>query len=102
VATTPSSVTGRIRPVARSQEDVQTSTGPFDFAIHDRTTSLALKIGGGIDVRLSPRFDLRLIEVDYDPVFARDRRTPVIGFFDQRVKGKTAQNITLSAGIVWH
>jgi len=82
--------------------DVQTSTGPFAFTIHDRTTSLAMKIGGGIDVRLSPRLDLRIIEVDYQPIFAKDRNTPVSGFFEQRVKGKTAQNVTLSAGIVWH
>ena len=89
--------------VARqTQEDVQTSTGDFAFALHDRPTSLTLKAGGGIDVRLSPRFDLRVIEIDYEPIFAKDRHTPVQGFFDQRVKGKTAQNITFSAGIVWH
>lgn len=86
----------------QTAEDLQTSTGPFDFKINDRPTSLALKIGGGIDVRISPRFDLRVIEVDYEPIFAKDRHTPVQGFFDQRVKGKTAQNVTLSAGIVWH
>jgi opacity protein-like surface antigen len=82
--------------------DTQTSTGPFDFTIHDRTTSLALKVGGGIDVRISPRLDLRVIEIDYEPIFAKDRHTPVQGFFDQSVKGKTAQNVTLSVGIVWH
>ena len=88
--------------VARqTQTDVQTSTGPFAFTIHDRATSLALKIGGGIDVRLTPRVDLRIIEIDYQPIFAKDRNTPVSGFFEQRVKGKTAQNVTLSAGIVW-
>ncbi|MGH9422518.1 MAG: hypothetical protein ACRD3J_21255, partial [Thermoanaerobaculia bacterium] len=81
--------------------NVQTSTGPFDFTIHDRTTSLALKLGGGIDVRISPRLDLRIIEVDYEPIFAKDRNTPVDGFFDQRVKGKTAQNITFGVGVVW-
>jgi hypothetical protein len=89
--------------VARqTSEDTQTSTGPFDFKIHDRTMSLALKIGAGIDVRISPRVDLRLIEADYEPIFAKDRNTPVEGFFTQRVKGKTAQNITLGIGLVWH
>jgi opacity protein-like surface antigen len=82
--------------------DTQTSTGPFDFTIHDRTTSLALKIGAGIDIQVSPRLDLRLIEADYEPIFAKDRTTPVQGFFTQRVKGKTAQNITLGIGLVWH
>jgi len=89
--------------VARqTSTDVQTSTGPFAFTIHDRTTSLALKVGGGIDVRISPRVDLRVIEIDYQPIFAKDRNTPVSALFEQRVKGKTAQNVTLSAGIVWH
>ena len=45
----------------QTSEDVQTSTGPFHFVIHDRATSLALKVGGGIDVRISPRVDLRVI-----------------------------------------
>lgn len=89
--------------VARqTSQDVQTSTGDFEFTIHDRATSLALKIGGGIDVRLSPRLDLRLIEVGYEPIFAKDRNTPVSALFEQRVKGKTAQNVTLSVGVVWH
>lgn len=81
--------------------DVQTSTGPFVFTIRDRATSLALKIGGGVDVRISPRVDLRVIEVDYEPIFAKDRNTPVSDFFEQRVKGKTAQNVTFGIGIVW-
>jgi hypothetical protein len=83
---------------------VSTKSGqlhPFDFTIHDRTTSLALKLGGGIDVHLSPRLDFRIIEVDYEPIFAKDRNTPVEGFFEQRVKGKTAQNITFGVGVVW-
>jgi opacity protein-like surface antigen len=89
--------------VARQNStDTQTSTGPFDFTIHDRTTSLALKVGGGIDVSISPRLDLRVIEIDYEPIFAKDRHTPVQGFFDQSVKGKTAQNVTFSIGLVWH
>jgi len=47
-------------------------------------------------VRISPRVDLRVIEIDYEPIFAKDRKTPVSAFFEQRVKGKTAQNVTLS------
>jgi len=91
--------------VARlTEEDTATSTGPFNFVLHDRTTALALKIGGGIDVRISPRVDLRIIEIDYQPIFAKDRRTPVTGafVFDQTVKGKTAANVTFGVGLVWH
>lgn len=55
----------------------------------------------GIDVRIARRIDLRIIEVDYEPIFAKDRNTPVDGFFTQRVKGKTAQNVTFGIGLVW-
>ncbi len=85
----------------QTSDDTQTSTGPFNFALHDRTTSLALKAGGGIDVRVTPKLDLRVIEVDYNPIFARDRHTPGNADFDQRVKGKTAGNVTVSIGLVW-
>jgi len=91
--------------VARlTEDDTETSTGPFNFVLKDHTTSLALKIGGGIDVRISPRVDLRVIEIDYQPILARDRHTPVTGqfVFDQNVKGKTASNVTFGIGLVWH
>jgi hypothetical protein len=55
----------------------------------------------GIDVRIARRVDLRVIEVDYEPIFAKDRNTPVDGFFTQRVNGKTAQNVTFGIGLVW-
>jgi Outer membrane protein beta-barrel domain len=88
--------------VARqTSNDVQTSTGPFDFELRDRVTSFAMKAGGGIDVRLTPRLDLRAIEVDYAPVFGRARHIPGNADFDERVKGKTAQNITFGIGLVW-
>jgi opacity protein-like surface antigen len=86
----------------QTSRDRQTSTGPFNFTLHDSARSIALKIGAGIDVPLSHRVDIRLIEVNYTPVFARARNTPGDADFEQRVNGKTAQNITFSAGIVWH
>lgn len=63
----------------------------------------ALSVGGGLDVNLTPRVDLRLIEVDYVPVFGRDRNTPTVNAdFDQRVKGRTAKNVTFGFGLVFH
>jgi hypothetical protein len=47
---------------------------PFaNFTIEDRETSFAMKLGGGIDVRAGKRFDVRVIEIDYNPVFAGNR-----------------------------
>jgi len=86
----------------QTSDDTQTSTGPFAFSLHDRVTSPALKVGGGIDVRLTPKVALRIIEIDYNPIFARDRHVPGNADFDQRVKGKTADNVTFTVGVVWH
>lgn len=60
----------------QSSHDVQTSTGGTNFTLDDRPTSFAMKLGGGLDVRLSRRVDLRVFEFDYNPVFARDRDVP--------------------------
>jgi hypothetical protein len=86
-----------------TSDDRQTSTGPFNFSIRDHSTSLAMSVGGGIDINVMPRVDVRLIEVDYVPVFGRDRTTPTVNAdFDQRVKGRTAKNVKFSFGIVMH
>jgi hypothetical protein len=101
---------GRWRPFAhalagaarQTATDRQTSTGPFNFTIRDTVTSFAFKVGGGIDIAISPRVDVRLIEVNYVPIFARSRHTPGDADFDQSVKGKTAKNTTFSFGLVFH
>jgi hypothetical protein len=89
--------------VARqTSRDVQTSTGPFDFELRDTATSFAMKIGGGIDLPLSQRLDVRILQVDYAPIFARSRHVPGNADFDQRVTGKTAKNVTFGFGLVVH
>jgi hypothetical protein len=101
-------VSGRWRPFGhvlaglarQTSNDRQTSTGPFDFTLHDSVTSFALKVGGGLDIPISSRVDLRLIQIDYTPIFARGRHVSGNADFDERVKGKTANNVTLSFGIV--
>jgi opacity protein-like surface antigen len=82
--------------------DVQTSTGPFNFILDDKVTSFAMKIGAGADLRISERVDLRLFELNYNPIFARDRHVPGNADFDLTVAGKRADNITIGVGIVIH
>ena len=76
----------------------------FNFVIQDRVTSFAMKLGGGLDIRAGKRIDIRVIEVDYNPVFAGDRRAQSISgpFNPVNFTGKTAQNFTIGAGIVIH
>jgi opacity protein-like surface antigen len=104
------SKTGRFKPflhalagVARqTSHDVQTSTAGFNFTLDDRVTSFAMKLGGGLDVRLNRHVDLRLVEVNYNPIFARDRDVPGNADFELRLAGKTAHNFTIGFGIAIH
>lgn len=46
--------------------DIRTTGNVYTF---DDATSLAMAFGGGLDVRLSKRIDLRLIQADYVPTW---------------------------------
>jgi len=76
----------------------------FNFVVEDRETAFAMKLGGGIDVRVSNAVDIRVIEFDYNPMFAGDRRVKSIsGPFDPvTFQGKSAHNFTVGFGIVVH
>jgi hypothetical protein len=76
----------------------------FNFTIEDRETSAALKLGGGLDVRISKRVDIRVVQIDYNPVFAGDRNPKSISgpFSTVRLNGRTANNFTIGFGIVIH
>jgi opacity protein-like surface antigen len=76
----------------------------FNFTIEDRMTSFAMKLGGGLDIRVSKRVDLRVFEFDYNPVFAKDRRAKSIAgpFTNVAFTGETAHNFTVGFGIVIH
>lgn len=76
----------------------------FNFTIEDRETSFAMKLGGGLDIRAGKNIDIRVIEVDYNPVFAGHRNPRSIAgpFTNVSLTGKTANNFTVGVGIVIH
>lgn len=75
----------------------------FNYVANDRESSLSLKIGGGVDIMVTPHIDVRAIEVDYTPIYAKDRHYGSIsGPFTFDVKGKTADDYTVGFGIVLH
>ncbi len=57
----------------------------------DSSNDFAMVIGAGIDVKVSKRVDIRLIQADYNPVFVRDS-----GY------SNTSNNFRLGVGIVIH
>lgn len=77
--------------------------------IDDDYTAFAMGIGGGIDVRVGKNVKLRLIQVDYNPVFSKDRNLTVTNakFAGQTLSGSTVvrgyrrDNVRLSFGIVF-
>lgn len=76
----------------------------FNFVIEDRDTSFAMKVGGGLDIRAGKRIDIRVIELDYNPVFAGDRQPKSVSgpFTNVSLTGRTANNFTIGFGIVIH
>jgi hypothetical protein len=74
-----------------------------NFVARDRETSFSLKLGGGLDIRVGRRVDVRVFELDYNPVFAGDRGFETIsGPFTFSSTGRTAHNFTFGFGIVIH
>ncbi|HEX3086937.1 MAG TPA: hypothetical protein VHP99_20525 [Pyrinomonadaceae bacterium] len=87
----------------QTSKDVQTSTGPFNFSLNDKVTSFAMKIGAAADIRMGKRIDLRVFEINYNPIFASGKRhVPGNADFDLSVAGKRADNLTLGVGLVFH
>jgi len=93
---------GVARLTARQQQTLDLFP-QFNYTAEDRETSFAMKLGGGLDVRVSRRIDIRLVEFDYNPMFAGDRSYKTIaGPFSFSSTGRTAHNFTVGVGIVIH
>jgi opacity protein-like surface antigen len=72
---------------ARTEVPSLNSTGT------SRSTDFALAVGGGLDVRVSDRVDLRVFQFDYNPIFLS--RGNELGFGNTR-----ADNVRFSFGVV--
>jgi opacity protein-like surface antigen len=80
---------------ARQSVEFSSPSVADTFDISD--TSFAMKIGGGLDVRVHPRVDLRLIEFNYNPIFRGDFNLDGDVF-----QGRTQHNLTVGFGIAIH
>jgi hypothetical protein len=80
----------------RLKEEAVTGTGATSItSATDSTTNFTMNLGGGLDVRLNNRFDFRLIEMDYNPVFLKERTIAGVNF-----PGRTANGLRISIGLV--
>jgi opacity protein-like surface antigen len=68
------------------------------------STDFTMALGGGLDVRVNNRIAIRAIQIDYNPVFFRDRTLDILtptGTIRADVEGQRADNIRFSFGVVF-
>nr|MBA2338935.1 outer membrane beta-barrel protein [Pyrinomonadaceae bacterium] len=73
-----------------------------NYTLRNRVTSFAMKLGGGIDLRLNRRVDLRLVELDYNPIFTRNFDISGFPFSPLSQTSRRANNFTIGFGIAFH
>lgn len=78
------------------KETVDAAVGSEITFAEDSTTSFAMNLGGGIDVRLNDRIDVRVIQVDFNPIFLKSRTVEDVIF-----PSRTAQGLRFSIGLVF-
>jgi len=88
-----------VTPFVRALAGIADTRSRLEVAIHntsdtDSSTDFALALGGGLDVRISERVDLRVFQVDYNAIFLS--RGNELGFGHAR-----ADNVRFSFGVVF-
>ena len=82
--------------------------GISDFSVNE--TSFAMAFGGGLDIKLNDRIDIRAIQIDWNIIRRGDQQTGIVlvptplqtvgtPFF---IPGTTQNNLRLGVGIVIH
>jgi opacity protein-like surface antigen len=66
----------------------------------DEYTSFAMAIGGGVDLKVSEHVDLRLFQIDWVPVFTKDRRVVSTDATVFDIRGRRRNDWRFAVGIV--
>ena len=99
--------------VAVQKVDVDSPNLPAVFGIsdfHTNETSFAMAFGGGLDIKLNNRFDVRVVQVDWNIIKRGDQQTGIVlvptpfqtvgsPFV---IRGTRQDNLRLGIGIVIH
>ena len=108
--------TARIEPFGRilaggahTRFDVSQRTdlaaGTATSSFESGSTNFAMGVGGGLDLRISDGpYRVRLIQVDYTPVFFRDKSIQVLqqaGALSSTLDGQRQDNLRFSFGFVF-
>jgi opacity protein-like surface antigen len=99
--------------VANQKVDVDSPQLPAVFGIsdfHAKETSFAMAFGGGVDIRLNHRFDVRAGQVDWNIINRGDQQLGIVLVPTPNqtvgqpfvIRGTRQDNLRLSVGIVIH
>lgn len=95
--------------VANTRFEAETRTvltsGTVTNNFNTSSTDFAMALGGGLDVRVNERVGIRAVQLDYNPVFLRDRSVNVLSqagvIQPARIEGQRQDNIRLSFGVTF-
>jgi len=99
--------------VAVQKVDVDSPQLPAVFGIsdfHTNETSFAMAFGGGLDIKLNNRFDLRIVQIDWNIINRGDQQTGIVLVPTPNqtvgspfvIRGTRQDNLRLGIGIVIH
>ena len=99
--------------VAVQKVDVDSPQLPAVFGIsdfHTNETSFAMAFGGGLDIKLNKRFDLRIVQIDWNIINRGDQQTGIVLVPTPNqtvgspfvIRGTRQDNLRLGIGIVIH
>jgi len=99
--------------VAVQKVDVDSNQLPALFGISDfhvNETSFAMAFGGGVDIKLNHRFDIRAVQIDWNIINRGDQQTGIVLVPTPTqvvgtpfvIPGTRQDNLRLGAGIVIH
>jgi opacity protein-like surface antigen len=99
--------------IAVQKVDVDSPQLPAVFGIsdfHTNETSFAMAFGGGLDIKLNNRFDLRVVQIDWNIINRGDQQTGIVLTPTPNqavgspfvIQGTRQDNLRLSIGIVIH
>lgn len=96
--------------VANTRFNVSSSTQPagggnITNSFSTNATDFAMALGGGLDVRVGERVALRVFQIEYNPVFLRERSISVLGgagaIQPTRLESNRQDNIRLGFGVTF-
>jgi len=99
--------------IANQREEIESPQIPAIFGISDfsvNETSFAMAFGGGIDIKINEKFDVRAIQLDWNIINRGDQQTGIVlvptpfqtvgsPFV---IPGRRVDNLRFSVGIVIH